>query len=308
MKIVHSVDALGTLAGSAVTIGNFDGVHLGHQALIRRTLEVAAQEGLTPVVMTFWPHPRQVLFPERGHMPLTTREDRLALLESLGVSCVLELPFTHELASLEAGTFVQSILAPMHLRRLVVGYDFTLGRNRGGQVSVLRELGALTGFSVEQLEPVLVSGTVVSSTSLRGLIGQGDVARAATLLGRFHGFTGEVVHGDGRGAGLGFPTANQRKPEVVLPVEGVYATRASFDGHTWPAVTCVGRKPTFGDNELGVETFLLEDGKNLYGQMMRLEFVARVRGEERFASVEALKQRIAQDVKDARDLLAQAAF
>ena len=172
----------------------------------------------------------------------------------------------------------------------------------------LRELGALTGFSVEQLEPVLVSGTVVSSTSLRGLIGQGDVARAATLLGRFHGFTGEVVHGDGRGAGLGFPTANQRKPDVVLPVEGVYATRASLNGHKWPAVTCVGRKPTFGDNELGVETFLLEDGKNLYGQMMRLEFVARVRGEERFASVEALKERIAQDVKDARALLAQAAY
>jgi riboflavin kinase/FMN adenylyltransferase len=256
--------------------------------------------------MTFWPHPRQVLFPERGHMPLTTREDRLALLESLGVSCVLELPFTRELASLEAGAFVQAILAPMRLRRLVVGYDFTLGRNRGGQVAVLRELGALTGFTVEQLEPVLVSGTVVSSTSLRGLIGQGDVARAATLLGRFHGFTGEVVHGDGRGAGLGFPTANQRKPEVVLPVEGVYATRATHNGHTWPAVTCVGRKPTFGENELGVETFLLEDGQNLYGQMMRLEFVARVRGEERFASVEALKQRIAQDVVDARALLAPA--
>ena len=241
-------------------------------------------------------------------MPLTTREDRFALLETLGVPFVLELPFTRELASLDAGTFVQTILEPMHLRRLVVGYDFTLGRNRGGQVTVLRELGALTGFTVEQLEPVLVDGTVVSSTSLRGLIGQGDVARAARLLGRFHGFSGEVVHGDGRGAGLGFPTANQRKPEVVLPVEGVYATRATLDGHAWPAVTCVGRKPTFGDNELGVETFLLEDGKNLYGQMMRLEFVGRVRGEERFASVDALKQRIAQDVKDARSLLAQAAF
>lgn len=308
MKIVHAIDALGALAGAAVTIGNFDGVHLGHQALIRRTLEVSAREGLTPVVMTFWPHPRQVLFPERGHMPLTTREDRFALLEGLGVPFVLELPFTRELASLDAGTFVQTILEPMRLRRLVVGYDFTLGRNRGGQVSVLRELGALTGFTVEQLEPVLVEGTVVSSTSLRGLIGQGDVARAAKLLGRFHGFCGEVVHGEGRGAGLGFPTANQRKPEVVLPVEGVYATRATLDGHTWPAVTCVGRKPTFGDNELGVETFLLEDGQDLYGRMMRLEFVARVRGEERFASVDALKQRIAQDVKDARSLLAQAAI
>ena len=121
-------------------------------------------------------------------------------------------------------------------------------------------------------------------------------------------FHGSVVGGKHFGHTLGFPTANQRKPEVVLPVEGVYATRATLEGHAWPAVTCVGRKPTFGDNELGVETFLLEDGKNLYGQMMRLEFVGRVRGEERFASVDALKQRIAQDVKDARSLLAQAAF
>lgn len=306
MKIVHSVSALTISSGSAVTIGNFDGVHLGHQALIRRTLQVAAEAGLTPVVMTFWPHPRQVLFPERGHMPLTSREDRFALLEALGVPAVLELPFTRELAALDAGTFVRDMLEPMGLRRLVVGYDFTLGRNRGGQVSVLRELGALTGFSVEQLDPVVVEGTVVSSTSLRGLIGQGDVGRAALLLDRYHSFSGEVVHGDGRGAGLGFPTANQRKPEVVLPVDGVYATRASMDGHVWPAVTCVGRKPTFGENELGVETFLLEDGQNLYGRVMRLEFIARVRGEERFASVEALKQRIALDVKEARELLAQA--
>lgn len=306
MKIVHSVSALGISEGSAVTIGNFDGVHLGHQALIRRTLEVAAKGGLTPVVMTFWPHPRQVLFPERGHMPLTSREDRFALLEALGVPTVLELPFTHELAALDAGTFVRDILEPMRLRRLVVGYDFSLGRNRGGQVPVLRELGALMGFSVEQLDPVVEDGTVVSSTSLRGLIGQGDVARAAHLLGRYHSFSGEVVHGDGRGAGLGFPTANQRKPEVVLPVEGVYATRASLDGNVWSAVTCVGRKPTFGENELGVETFLLEDGQDLYGRVMRLEFIARVRGEERFASVEALKQRIALDVKEARELLALA--
>ena len=164
-------------------------------------------------------------------MPLTSREDRFALLEALGVPAVLELPFTRELAGLDAGTFVRDMLEPMGLRRLVVGYDFTLGRNRGGQVSVLRELGALTGFSVEQLDPVVAEGTVVSSTSLRGLIGQGDVARAAHLLGRYHSFCGEVVHGDGRGAGLGFPTANQRKPDVVLPVEGVYATRASMDGH-----------------------------------------------------------------------------
>ena len=306
MKIVHSVDALGALDGTGVTIGNFDGVHLGHQALIRRMLEVSASEGLTPVVMTFWPHPRQVLFPERGHMPLTSREDRLALLEELGVPNVLELPFTRELAALEAATFVRDILSPMRLRRLIVGYDFSLGRNRGGQAPVLRELGALLGFSVEQLAPVVADGSVVSSTALRALIGQGDVARAACLLGRYHGFSGEVVHGDGRGAGIGFPTANQRKPDVVLPAEGVYATRAGVNGQVRPAVTLVGRKPTFGENALGVETFLLEGGTDIYGHAMRLEFVDRVRGEQRFSSVDELKQRIALDVKEARQILSQA--
>ncbi len=306
MYILHSVDALSSLKGTALTIGNFDGVHLGHQALIRRLLEVSATDELTPVVMTFWPHPRQVLFPERGHCPLTSREDRFALMEAMGVPYVLELPFTHRLASLEAGTFVRDILVPMCLRYLVVGYDFSLGRNREGSVSVLKELGALLGFRVEQLLPVMADAVVVSSTTLRRLIAEGDVAKAATLLGRWHGFSGEVLHGDGRGRSLGFPTANQHRPEVVLPAEGVYVTQASVDGRSMPAVTSVGRKPTFGENELCVETFLLElDGsQNLYGHTMRLEFVERLRNEQRFASTDELKQQIAADVRAARQVLA----
>lgn len=306
MRIVHTVAALGALDRAGVTIGNFDGVHLGHQTLIRRTLDISRQEGLTPVVMTFWPHPRQVLFPERGHMPLTSREDRLALLEGLGVPNVLELPFTRELAALEAAVFVREILLPMRLRRLIVGYDFSLGRNRGGQAPVLQEIGSLHGFSVEQLAPVMAGDAVVSSTALRSLIGRGNVAHAACLLGRYHGFSGEVVHGDGRGAGIGFPTANQRTPAVVLPAEGVYATRAHVRNRLRPSVTVVGRKPTFGENELGVETFLLEGGENLYGRVMRLEFVDRIRSEQQFSSVEELKRRIALDVEEARGILARA--
>jgi len=307
ITIVHSVAELGSLQGSAVTIGNFDGVHLGHQALLRRMLAVSVAGGLSPVVMTFWPHPRQVLFPERGHCPLTSREDRFALMEGLGVPCVLELPFTRELAALDAGTFVRDMLMPLHLRRLVVGYDFTLGRNRGGTAAVLRELGALLGFGVEQLDPVPAGGVVVSSTTLRKLIAEGDVARAATLLGRYYGFSGEVLHGDGRGAGLGFPTANQRRPAVALPAEGVYATRAAVEGRVLPAVTSVGRKPTFGVNELGVETFLLEGGQELYGRVMRLEFVDRLREERRFASAGELKRQIGADVRAARRILEGAA-
>lgn len=307
MNIAHSIEELSFLENSGLTIGNFDGVHLGHQALIRHTLAVCVSEKLTPVVMTFWPHPRQVVAPRLGHMPLTTREERFTLLEALGVQHVLELPFTPELAAHDANSFVQAFLAPLKLRHLVVGYDFTLGRDRGGHVDTLRRLGEDAGFSVEQLPPVVVDGTVVSSTTLRKLIGEGNVREAARLLGRFHGFSGEVVHGDGRGAGLGFPTANLARPQVVIPTEGVYATLATpadADGHTWPAVTCIGRKPTFGDNELTVETFLLEGGRDFYGQGMRLDFVEHLRGEKRFDSVDALKEQIAADVDHARRILA----
>lgn len=303
MQIVHSPRELGPRQARAITIGNFDGVHLGHQALIRRLLRTSAASGLSPVLMTFWPHPRQVLFPERGHCPLTSRADRFALLELLGVPCVLEMPFTHDLAAMEAATFVREMLLPLGLRRLIIGYDFTLGHNRGGSGDVLRELGALLHFDVEQLDPVPVGGTVVSSTTLRRLIGEGDVAKAATLLGRWYGFSGEVLHGDGRGTGLGFPTANQRKPDVVLPAEGVYATRALVDDSVLPAVSCVGRKPTFGENEMGVETFLLEGGRELYGHTLRLEFVEKLRSERRFASAADLAAQIALDVREARRIL-----
>ena len=307
MNIAHSIEELSFIEASGLTIGNFDGVHLGHQALIRHTLDVCAGEKLTPVVMTFWPQPRQVVMPQREHMPLTTREERFALLEALGVEHVLELPFTPELAAHDANSFVREFLAPLRLRHLIVGYDFSLGRDRGGHVEALRRLGADADFCVEQLQPVVVDGTVVSSTTLRALIGEGNVREAARLLGRFHGFSGIVVHGDGRGAGLGFPTANLARPQVVIPTEGVYATLATpadADGHTWPAVTCIGRKPTFGDNDLTVETFLLEGGRDFYGEAMRLDFVDHLRGEKRFDSVEALKAQIAADVDQARRILA----
>ena len=306
MNIAHSIEELNLSENSGLTIGNFDGVHLGHQALIRHTLDVCFCKGLTPVVMTFWPHPRQVVMPHREHMPLTTREERFARLESLGVRHVLELPFTHELAGLDAAGFVRAFLEPLRLRHLVVGYDFSLGRDRGGHVDVLRSLGSHAGFCVEQLPPVVVDGTLVSSTTLRKLIDDGDVREAARLLGRFHGFSGEVVHGDGRGAGLGFPTANLARPEVVIPRAGVYATLATpaGSGKTWPAVTCIGCKPTFGQNELSVETFLLEGGSDLYGQVLHLDFVEHLRGEKRFDSVDALKQQIAADVEQGRRILA----
>ena len=275
---------------TAVTIGNFDGVHQGHQVLIRRALTYSQQFGLDCVVITFWPHPR-VLF-GRPHQPLTSRAARMRLLQGLGDLRVLELPFTHELAALSPEEFVRQHLLPLRLKHLVIGHDFTLGRGRSGQPDVLRALGEKGGH-------------VVSSTCLRELIGKGDVATAASLLGHAYGCEGLVVHGEGRGTGLGFPTANIAIPDTMLPAPGVYATRVVVPhlGKTLQAVTNIGRKPTFGDYGLSIESFLLDTDLNLYGSELRLDFVARLRDEKRFDSADALVAQIRTDVARARDLL-----
>ena len=288
---------------TAVTIGNFDGVHQGHQVLIRRALTYSQQFGLDCVVITLWPHPR-VLF-GRPHQPLTSRAARMRLLQGLGDLRVLELPFTHELAALSPEEFVRQHLLPLRLKHLVIGHDFTLGRGRSGQPDVLRALGEKYGFDVDQLPPVEVGGHVVSSTCLRELIGKGDVATAASLLGHAYGCEGLVVHGEGRGTGLGFPTANIAIPDTMLPALGVYATRVVVPhlGKTLQAVTNIGRKPTFGDYGLSIESFLLDTDLNLYGSELRLDFVARLRDEKRFDSADALVAQIRTDVARARDLL-----
>ena len=315
MQISHSVEELAlALAhagaasnGTGITIGNFDGVHLGHQALIQHTRDICQQKNLTCVLLTFWPHPRVVVTPHKPHAPLNTREERLRLLGTLGIPHVLELPFDRDLAALSPTDFVEHCLMPLRMRHLAIGYDFSLGRGRSGHVDVLREIGSSHGFSVTQLPPVIAEGAIVSSTRLRDYIARGDVWGAAHLLGRWHGFAGSVIHGDGRGTGLGFPTANLLPPDSLLPCEGVYASLLEADGQRHFAVSNVGRKPTFGGSPLGVESFLPDvDAIDLYGQQVRLEFVARLRGEQRFASVEALRTQIVQDVGEARKIISSA--
>ena len=239
--------------------------------------------------------------------PVTTAEALLTWLHAytLGDLRVLELPFTHELAALSPEEFVRQHLLPLRLKHLVIGHDFTLGRGRSGQPDVLRSLGEKYGFDVDQLPPVEVGGHVVSSTCLRELIGKGDVATAASLLGHAYGCEGLVVHGEGRGTGLGFPTANIAIPDTMLPAPGVYATRVVVPhlGKTLQAVTNIGRKPTFGDYGLSIESFLLDTDLNLYGNELRLDFVARLRDEKRFESADALVAQIRTDVARARDLL-----
>lgn len=300
--------AAGTRPPAALTIGNFDGVHLGHQALIRRTCAVARAAGERCLVLTFWPHPRAVLGNGQAPPPLTSREERRRRILALGVDVLLELPFTPALAITAPEEFIRQQLMPLNVHDLLIGHDFSLGRGRSGGPDVLRGLGEKYRFGVEQLEPVLHLGSIISSSRIRRCIAEGDVETAAALLGAYHSCEGPIAHGMGRGTGLGFPTANMTLPDTLLPPPGVYATLARVDGlpGVRQAVTNIGHNPTFGGAALSVESFLLDAHGDLYGRMLRLEFVARLREERRFDGPDALMRQIGQDVALTRRLLAAA--
>lgn len=289
--------------GLCLTMGNFDGLHLGHQALISSARDVARKSGLDFAIMTFWPHPRTVLPSRCGHMPLATRRDRLELLAASGADAVIELPFTQALAALSPAEFVESFLAPMNLRHLVVGHDFTLGKDRSGTVEVLRQLGKSHNFKVDQIDGIHLDGAAVSSSRLRQTLLKGDVESAAKLLGRFYRLEGRVAHGDGRGSALGFPTANLVDIETLLPSDGVYATFAWHNGHCWPAVTSIGSNPTFNGAHRTVETFIPGENINLYDSRLRLDFVARIRGMIKFHDAASLVRQMAADTERAMDIL-----
>lgn len=305
MQIADNAAAFADLGATGITIGNFDGVHLGHQALVQRTLELCAARGLESVLVTFWPHPRSVLGGELTHTPLSTRAERFAQMERLGVRNILELEFTRELASLEPESFVRDFLLPLAPRELIVGHDFTLGKGRSGHPELLQSLGLKYGFGVEQVVAVLSDGKPISSSRLRLLLSGGEVAQARNLLGRPYAISGLVKHGQGRGKGLGFPTANLDGATTLLPANGVYATRVRLAERLFDAVTNIGHKPTFGGERLTVESFLLDAEGDFYGQELRLEFLGRLRGEQRFASAAALSRQINADVALARQLLAK---
>lgn len=291
--------------GCCVTIGNFDGVHKGHQTLISHALDFARKVGMPCVVVTFWPHPRLVLGKE--HVPLMTRAARLQALRALGPDYVWEIPFNRLVASLSPEEFVKQYLVPLSMRRLVVGHDFSLGKGRAGQPCILQGLGRAYSYTMEQLSPVMEGGSVVSSSRIRHFVEQGGMDLAARMLGHFHFCDGEVVRGEGRGVVLGFPTANLALPETLLPPMGVYASRLDVDGASWPAVTNIGNNPTFGGRKISVETFVMDapGDMELYDKPIRVHFVEQLRREKQFPGVEELTAQIARDVEQARACLAK---
>jgi riboflavin kinase/FMN adenylyltransferase len=299
----------------ALTIGVFDGVHLGHRFLIEKLKEKAASEGLISGVITFKQHPRLVFSPRSQITFLTTLEERIRLLESLGVAHVVPLSFTPELSRLSAREFVTLLKRHLRMRGLVIGPDFALGSGREGDAPALKALGKELDFSVEVVPPRLFKGKVVSSTAIRGALSKGNVKEVGELLGRYFTLTGQVSHGDERGKSLGFPTANIIPERVQsLPADGVYAAHAFLSEtsnaarqadseKSYQAVINIGRRPTFDGGKRTVEAHLLDFAGDIYGHTLKLELVERLRGEERFSGAQELKAQMARDVEHARSLL-----
>lgn len=304
MTHYQSLEAV-SLTGSWLTIGVFDGVHRGHQEIIRQLTAGAHASGAPAVLLTFSPHPAKVLA-GREIPCLTTPEERAEILFSLGVDDVITMPFTRELAERSAEDFMTELKTRLGLRKLLIGYDFALGRGRAGNFQRLAEIGKALDYDVQAVEALRLSEDVISSTLIRQTIADGAVSLAAAKLGRCYSAQGPVVPGDGRGRAIGIHTANVEPPALkVLPANGVYATWSFVGGEKHPAVTNIGLRPTFTGGEAlpRIEAHLLGYSGNLYGKMLKLEFVERLRGEQKFPSVEALVAQIRADIEQARGIL-----
>src|SRR5438045_5128766 len=308
MEIVHSTADLTKLEGPLfVAIGAFDGVHLGHQAVISTSARHAHSQDGTPVVVTFDPHPAKVLRPENAPHLITSTPHKIALIRSLGVAHLLIIPFDKNFAQTEAEDFVAQLSHNAKpLREICVGHEWSFGKNRTGNLALLHKLGGLHQFNVVGIPPVKVNGAVVSSTAIRARIERGDFAGAATMLGRDYTILGTVREGSKLGQQLGFPTANLSAHSEQFPPNGVYFVEARLGGALYRGVANLGFRPTVssGKSERLLEVHLFDLDREVYGQDMEVRFLRYLRPEKKFESVEALGKQIAADVKKARELCA----
>ncbi|MEP7288723.1 MAG: bifunctional riboflavin kinase/FAD synthetase [Chloroflexota bacterium] len=293
---------------SIVTIGVFDGVHRGHQHLLAPLIAEAKASDRLAVVLTLFPHPDYVLHGLSGRFYLTTPEQKARLLGDLGVNVVITHPFNDEISHIRAADFVDELIAHLKMTSLWLTADFALGYQREGNFAYLSQLGLEKGFEVRQIDLLVDPSTsVISSSGIRQALQAGNVEQAAQWLGRPYRVDGPVVHGDHRGTSIGFPTANLEVwLEQVLPANGVYACWATLDEERFMAVTNIGERPTFGGKELRVEAHLLDFNRDIYGQKLSLDFVARLRGEQKFSGFEALVKQISADAVQGREILLSA--
>jgi riboflavin kinase / FMN adenylyltransferase len=296
------------LTHPVLALGNFDGLHRGHQKIIERVKRGAAEHGGTPMAMTFDPHPPRVVRPDKAPPLLMTKAQKLEALHDGGIRCVAVVRFTRELSEWDPETFVRTVLVEwLRVSEVWVGANFLFGHERSGNFSLLRMLGQRYGFRADKIDPVRYKDFVVSSTRVRRLVSEGRVDEAGALLG--HGFyiDGTVVEGRHRGRELGYPTANLATDNELLPPHGVYATTMTIDGVVHPGMTNIGTRPTFGERDTTVETHVLGYKGDLYGRTVRLGFVLRLRDERKFEDVDALRAQIEADQRRAERLFSRLA-
>ena len=304
MPHITSLESL-HLNGAWLTIGVFDGVHRGHQEIIRQLTAGAHQNSAPAVLLSFDPHPA-VVFGAQDLKCLTTPNERAEIIQALGVDYVITQTFDKNIANQTAEEYMALMVRHLGLKKLLIGYDFALGKGRAGNYEKLTQIGLESGFDVLRVEAIRFEDGIVSSSIIRQRLADGDVVGAAAKLGRYYAVSGPVNPGDGRGRTIGIPTANVEAPaDKALPANGVYACYAWVDGQKHPAVTNVGVRPTFdsGKNIPRVEAHLLDASADYYGKIMRLEFVERLRGEQKFPSIEALVAQIHADIDQARKIL-----
>ena len=308
MSIEEDLAHLEPERDSTITIGVFDGVHRGHRYLIDKLLEEARSAGTLAGVVTFRNHPITVLRPGARALFLTDLDERVRLLKELGVDFVVPIRFDRELARLSSRDFLRHLYERLRMRRLVVGPDFAMGRDRDGTLETLPMIGESVGFGFKSVDLMTDSVGVVKSTTIRNSILEGDVSRAARMLGRNFSVSGVVGHGEERGRELGFPTANlEVGPDMIFPGDGIYAAWARLDSGSYMAATSIGVRPTFDDGEnRTIEAYLLDFSEDIYDQTLRLEFVRRLRGEEKFDSIQALLNQMDEDVRRTREILTDA--
>jgi len=306
MKVVRGLEDIPQEFKDAyVTIGNFDGVHLGHIPILKKIIEEAHGENRKALVITFDPHPKKVLHPDiKPFYLITTLEEKIQLLEEVGIDGVILLPFSLEFSKISAEAFVNQILwYTLHIRKIFVGHDYSFGKNKVGNVTFLANKGKKFGFGVEVFSAVKFGDETISSTRLRYAILNGNVKMAMRLLGRPYIISGTVIPGKSRGTALGIPTANIKPEKELIPAEGVYAVIVQLEDNRYRGVLNIGFNPTFSDNERSIEVYILDFSENIYGKSVKVFFIDRIRDEVKFDTPEQLVGQIKNDVEQALVIL-----
>jgi riboflavin kinase/FMN adenylyltransferase len=306
MKVIKDLnDIPHEFRDAFVTIGNFDGVHRGHIPIFEKLIDEAHRENRKAVVITFDPHPKKILHPHiKPFYLITSPDEKIKILEDSGIDGLILIPFDLEFSKITAESFVNDILwGKLHIRKIFIGHDYTFGKNKVGNKAFLADFGEKLGFEVETINAVKLGDEPISSTRLRYAILNGNVKLAARLLGRPYNVSGVVVPGKSRGSVLGIPTANIKPDKELLPAHGVYAVIVDLEGNRHQGVLNIGFNPTFSDNELSVEVYLLDFTGNIYGEKLNVLFVDRLRDEVKFDTPELLVEQVKKDIDQARDIL-----